>query len=156
MLSFDYPQFCNRLVGKSQIVGIRYYIGAVKRLQGDAKSEALYAGQQKLLSRLDEFGVDVLLGDLIRHPDKSFHEKGVDVRLAVEMIRYARQDAYDVCYLLSSDTDLVPAVEEVQSFGKKVVYVGTAKGQSWGLTKTCDGVILLRQSDIVSFLTPLE
>ena len=54
-------------------------------------------------------GIPVILGTLIKHPDQSFHEKGVDVRLAVEMIRFARQDAYDIAYLLSSDTDLVAA-----------------------------------------------
>ena len=41
---------------------------------------------------------------------------------------------YDIAYLLSSDTDLVPAIEEVRSFGRKVNYVGVAKGQSFGLT----------------------
>ncbi len=57
-----------------------------------------------------------------------YHEKGVDVRLAVEMIRLAREDRYDQAYLISSDTDLVPAVEEVQRLGKAVQYVGTPKG----------------------------
>lgn len=46
----------------------------------------------------------------------NFHEKGVDVRLAVEMIRFARSDKYDIAYLLSSDTDLVAAVEDIQPF----------------------------------------
>ena len=44
------------------------------------------------------------------------------------MIRYAREDKYDTAYLLSSDTDLVPAVEEVNSFGKKFVMLESPKG----------------------------
>jgi len=62
----------------------------------------LYANQKKLLAKLQQQNVKVTLGNLIQHPDKSYHEKGVDVRIAVEMIRFAREDLYDVCYLLSS------------------------------------------------------
>jgi len=67
------------------------------------------------------------------------------------MIRLARQDVYDIAYLLSSDTDLVAALEEVQSFSKSVQYVGIAKGQSFGLTKVADDVRLLRLDDIEQF-----
>jgi uncharacterized LabA/DUF88 family protein len=151
-LNFKYLEFINWLIGENQFVGARYYIGAIKRVNNDVKSQNLYSDQQKLLSKLDILGIKAVLGNVIKHPDKTFHEKGVDVRLAVEMIRLARKDEYDVAYLLSSDTDLVAAVEEVQSFGKIVIYVGISKGQSFGLTKVADDVILLRSSDIDIFL----
>ena len=67
------------------------------------------------------------------------------------MIRLARENRYDQAYLLSSDTDLVPAVEEVHSFGKTVQYVGVPKGQSYGLSKVADDVRLLRPEDIAPF-----
>lgn len=69
------------------------------------------------------------------------------------MIRFARMNKYDLGHLVSSDTDLVPAVEEVQSFGKKIQYVGIVKGQSFGLTKVADDVRLLRPEDIKPFLS---
>ena len=121
-------------------------------MRNNKKSEQMYADQQKLLRRLQRQNIIITLGQLIRHPDKTFHEKGVDVRLAVEMIRFARRNAYDIGYLVSSDTDLVPAVEEVQSFGKSIQYVGIAKGQSFGLTKVANDVRLLRPEDIKPFL----
>ncbi len=132
LLDFQYVDFAKNLIKTGELSGMRYYIGAVKRQSGPdkEKSEKLYSGQQKLIAKLQIHKIAVVLGNLIQHPDKTFHEKGVDVRLAVEMIRLAREDQYDLAYLLSSDTDLVPAVEEVQSFGKKVVYVGWPKGQS--------------------------
>jgi uncharacterized LabA/DUF88 family protein len=67
------------------------------------------------------------------------------------MIRLAREDAYDAAYLLSSDTDLVPAVEEVKSFSKRVYYVGVSKGQSFGLTKVSNETILLRGEDVLPY-----
>lgn len=68
------------------------------------------------------------------------------------MIRLARENKYDIAYLLSSDTDLVPAVEEARSLNKHVCYVGTPKGQSFGLTKTSNNTILLRSEDIMPYL----
>jgi uncharacterized LabA/DUF88 family protein len=150
LLDFNFLAFTQWLVAPQQLSGVRYYIGAIKQ-DGSEKAQRMYADRQRLLSKLDRQGIEAVLGHLIRYPDRTFHEKGVDVRLAVEMIRLAREDRYDQAYLLSSDTDLVPAVEEVQSFGKTVQYVGLPKGQSYGLSKVADDVRLLRPEDIALF-----
>ena len=154
LLDFDYQGFTEWLAQPHQLVAVRYYIGALKRQRNNEKSEKMYADQQKLIGKLQQQRIAVTLGQLIQHPDKSFHEKGVDVRLAVEMIRFARENKYDLAHLISSDTDLVAAVEEVQSFGKKVQYVGVARGQSFGLTKAADDIRLLRPEDVRPFLPP--
>lgn len=154
LMNFDYQKFFKDLIKENTLAGARYYIGSVKRQDGEnkEKSEKLYADQQKFIARLNQQGIVVVLGNLIQHPDKTFHEKGVDVRIAVEMIRLARQNDYDVAFLLSSDTDLVPAVEEVHVLGKKVYYVGFLNGQSFGLTKLADYTILIRSEEIISCL----
>jgi len=41
-------------------------------------------------------------------------EKGVDVRMALDIVRLARQNAYDVALIFSQDQDLTEAVEEVK------------------------------------------
>ena len=136
------------------IDGSNFYF-KLKELSGMLEGKfslKMYADQQKLIAKLQKQDVMVTLGHMIQHPDKTFHEKGVDVRLAVEMIRFAREDKYDVAYLLSSDTDIVAAVEEVQSLGKQVCYVGIAKGQSFGLTKAANDSRLLKAEDIQPFL----
>ncbi len=151
LLNFNFRKFAEWLADDNELVEIRYYVGAVKRQINNPKSEKMYADQQKLLRRLQQQKVITTMGVLIRHPDKTYHEKGVDVRLAVEMIRFARQNKYDIAYLLSSDTDLVPAIEEVQAFGKAVQYVGFAKAQSFGLTMVANDIRLLRPEDIEQF-----
>ena len=113
LLNFDFAGFSRSLTKPQTVEQIRYYVGALKQQRGNEKSEKMYADQQKLLAKLQAQNITTVLGQLLQHPDKSYHEKGVDVRLAVEMIRFAREDAYDIAYLLSSDTDLVAAVEEV-------------------------------------------
>jgi len=152
LLNFNLIGFCNWLCEKDSLVEIRYYIGAVRRQSNNPKSEKMYANQQRLFFKLQQNGIKVVLGQLIQHPDKSYHEKGVDVKLAVEMIRLARQGKYDVAYLLSSDTDLIPAVEEVFSSKKTVKYVGAADSQSFGLSKITGDYLLLRPEDIEPFL----
>jgi len=41
-------------------------------------------------------------------------EKGIDVRLALDTVRLARQNAYDVALVFSQDQDLTEAVEEIK------------------------------------------
>jgi len=150
LLSFNFIRFCEWLCGDNELTEIRYYIGAVRR-QKNSKSEELYNNQQRLFYKLQRQNIKIILGQLIQHKDKSYHEKGVDVRLSVEMIRLARQGKYDTAYLLSSDTDLVPAVEEVLSLGKEVKYIGVEDSQSFGLSKTTKNYLILRQGEVNQF-----
>lgn len=152
LLNFDFRKFSEWLVVPNKLEEIHYYLGVIRRQKNNGKSEKLYANQQRLFRNLQKQNIAITLGQLIRHPDKTYHEKGVDVRLAVEMIRFARENKYDIAYLLSSDTDLVAAVEEVCASGKKVQYVGIPKGQSYGLSSVADDVRLLRTEEIKEFL----
>ena len=151
LLDFNFRAFAEWLVNPNGLTEIRYYLGVINRRKNDDKSEELYANQQRLFRKLQRQNVTIVLGQLIRHPDKSYHEKGVDVRLAIEMIRFARENKYDQAYLVSSDTDLVAAIEEIQAFGKTVQYIGIPKGQSFGLSQVADDVRLLRPEEIKQF-----
>jgi len=51
-------------------------------------------------------------------------EKGVDTLISTDMIRLAWEDAYDIAVLASSDRDLVPAVQFLNSKGIKVIQAG--------------------------------
>ncbi|MFA5750557.1 MAG: NYN domain-containing protein, partial [Candidatus Shapirobacteria bacterium] len=154
-IHFDLRGFVEQLVSPDVLLEIRYYIGKVRRIQGDEKSEQLYTNQQRLIGFLQTQSVTIGFGHLIPYPDGIFHEKGVDVLLAVEMIRFAREGNYDRAYLISSDTDLVPAAEECRRLKKEVVYVGSSvHGQSFGLTKACQRTILLQPKDVASFVPP--
>lgn len=51
-------------------------------------------------------------------------EKGIDVALAVDLVRMAIKDEYEVGIVFSRDTDLLPAIETV--FELKVAHVEVA------------------------------
>lgn len=65
-------------------------------------------------------------------------EKGIDTLLVTDLVRMAIGNAYDAAVIASSDADMVPAVEFVQTLGKKVIQAGfPPKGvdlatQCWG------------------------
>ena len=59
-------------------------------------------------------------------PVPDYVEKKVDVAIAVDVVRMAYEDEYDVAYLLSADADYVTAVREAQRLGKVVFGVKAA------------------------------
>ena len=70
-------------------------------------------------------------------------EKGVDTRIATDMIKLAWVDNYDVAVLLSSDRDFVPVVEFLSTRGIKTIH-GAFPRQGSMLTQTCWGNIQVR------------
>lgn len=49
-------------------------------------------------------------------------EKGIDTRIATDLVSLAWEGAFDVAVLVSSDQDFVPAAEYLQSKGIKVIH----------------------------------
>ncbi len=45
-------------------------------------------------------------------------EKGIDIRIALDVVRLARQDIYDVALIFSQDQDLSEAVDEVRAIAR--------------------------------------
>jgi uncharacterized LabA/DUF88 family protein len=73
-------------------------------------------------------------------------EKGVDVRLAVDIVSLA--DNNSMVYLLSSDTDLLPAIEKAVDKGTEVVYVSFYGDDVISLRKVVTRTITLANSKI--------
>jgi len=55
---------------------------------------------------------------------EKYREKGIDVKLATDLIVGAVDNQYDTALIVSSDTDLIPAIDWVRSRKKKIEYVG--------------------------------
>jgi len=76
----------------------------------------------------------------------------VDVKIAIDMAKLARLNKYDTAFLLSSDTDLIPAIKEVFSFNKKVKYICTKNRRSFALSKITGDFLILKEKNIKNFL----
>ena len=77
-------------------------------------------------------------------------EKGVDTRIATDMIKLAWIDNYDVAVLLSSDRDFVPVVEFLSTRGIKTIH-GAFPPEGSMLTQKCWGNI--RIPDVMESLS---
>lgn len=150
LAEFDYRAFAQFLARGRRVVSATYYIGKV-RARGDAKSEELRRGQQRLVAHLQRCGWRIEYGHMLQNKGV-FQEKGVDVHIAVDMMIGAYTNAYDAALLVSSDTDLIPAVHSVRWKKKKVEYIGFAHRPSFGLIKNVDSTVTLRSEDLAGFL----
>jgi len=83
----------------------------------DAAYNGIPTDEQKSIALLPD--VKVRLGRIAY----SGEQKGVDLRIALDLISTARAGIVKIAYLLSGDDDLTEAVEEAQSLGMKVVLV---------------------------------
>lgn len=140
-----------RFIAKNHPNKIIYYVGEIRKHPGNRKSEKLYASQQSLFLGLRKQKIEVKLGYLL-FSGGAFHEKGVDVQIAVDIVRGAIKNEFDICYLISSDTDLLPAIQTAKDEGKKIVYVGFEKSISRALLKNCSSYITLKQKDLLPFV----
>lgn len=146
---FNYAGLAEGIAGSKpdQVV---YYVGEIKKYPNNKKSESLYANQQSLFLNLRKQNVDIKLGYLLMSSGV-FHEKGVDVQIAVDIVRGAIKNEYDICYLISSDTDLLPAIQTARDEGKEVVYVGFENFISRALMKNCSRYLILKKDRILQF-----
>jgi uncharacterized LabA/DUF88 family protein len=77
------------------------------------------------------------------HVGEKPQEKGIDVALAIDFVRLALEDQYDVGVLMSTDTDLKPALETVAILGDRRVEVAAWSGQGrYNQRLSIDGVRL--------------
>ncbi len=119
------------------------------------KSELLAESQRRLKRSLTNQGVEFIIAGNVRLQNITnganpvFKEKGTDVRLAVDMLSMACDKILDTAILLSSDSDMQPAVKELKLRGVTVVYVGFENRINAGLSQTTHKTILLREGEIV-------
>lgn len=150
-IDFDFDAFANFLAdGRSiTVMGKRYYVGTVREKEGDERSKQAMAKQTKLFNELKKTAWEIKTSKLRERMEKividgrvadyqairkkgvheityqTFREKGIDVKIATDVMAGALDDKYDSAILVSSDTDLIPMVDWVRfRLKKKIEHVG--------------------------------
>lgn len=112
-IKLDYKKLTDKLCGANRKLVRAYYYDAPLKQQDDPSR---YKKQQRFFNAIGSLEYfDICLGRFERG-----RQKGVDVLLAVDMIKYAHNNSYDTAVVVSGDSDLVSAVELVKSMGKHV------------------------------------
>lgn len=89
-------------------------------------------------------GKPVISGAIKTHTDK-----GTDVNIAVEMLKHAYNNSYDIAVLISRDADFAGVVRIIKNLGKTVelVLFENEKGNAEELTDTVDKVELITSQE---------
>lgn len=144
---FNFEKFANFLANGRIIsdMGKRYYTGTVCEKEGDKKSKEAMSRQTSLFTSLKKNKweiktsklkkrIEVIIIDsrtvnykkllklgIKRVKTERLREKGIDVKLATDLIVGAVDDKYDIAILVSSDSDLIPAIDWVRHRMKKII-----------------------------------
>ncbi len=148
---FSFDSFINFLADGRKIIdkGKRFYVGTVREKEGDIRAKKAMSKQIAFLTRLNSFGWEIKTSKLRKRTEKIIiddrvvgykdilgkgikeiefertREKGIDVKMATDLIAGAVDDKYDTAIVISSDTDLIPALDWVRNRkNKKIEYVG--------------------------------
>ncbi len=154
---FDYFGFIKWLAGERK-VGVRsYYIGELRDDPKEERIHELYVRQQELFAYLasKDQKFNVVRGFLMP-AGETFREKGVDVRMAIDMVVGAYEDQYDTAIMVSSDSDLVPAILNVKRQGKQVEYVGFRHEPNHALRNIASATRLLNRREAEQFVRKRE
>lgn len=139
------------LTKSRKCVSKRYYVGICRNIDNSKKSKQLVRSQQRFLAKLENDGFKIKRGKIIYDKGKT-REKGVDVKMAVDLLIGAVDNIYDTAILVSSDTDLIPAIKYLKYKNKKLEYIGFSHNPSLGMQKYADLSKLLTPEDIKNFI----
>lgn len=84
-----------------------------------------------------------------QHRDLRMQEKGVDVGMAVDIVVDACNGAIDEVVLVSSDTDLLPAIQAAKAQAVKVTYVGFSDKMTKAIARQADASVVMSDQGII-------
>lgn len=183
-MDFDFDAFATYLARGRTICnfGKRYYVGTVREEAGNEYSREAMSKQTRLFSELKKTQWDINTSRLRKRVEEikidgrtqeyaklkavgvtsikvqRYREKGIDVKLATDLLAGAFDDKYDTAVIVTSDSDLIPAIDRVRyKHKRKIEYVGfsiqNVSGQE-GPTKPTQS--LIEKSDIQNILLEEE
>jgi uncharacterized LabA/DUF88 family protein len=154
----DIAAFVGWLVSNRTLV--RTYFYTVRLTPDHAEEER--KKQQKFLGALDHVPyLEVRMGKLVKRDTvcedcgtrhEKYVEKGVDMRVGIDMLSAAAKKMYDTAILVSGDGDLAEAVRAVKELGLHVEVAAFVKGKAYELTQMADLNRELTPADLQPFL----
>ncbi len=148
LTGFNYRKLAETIT-KSKNINIEYCVGEIRQERENKKSVKMYANQQALFYNLERQRIVVKKGYMLKNK-LDYHEKGVDVRIATDILRGAIKDEYKRCFVVSSDTDLIPAILDARKEGKQIIYVGFTNFISKALKTNCSKTFVITKKILES------
>jgi hypothetical protein len=127
--NFDLPALANAICRPRgwQLASVRFYTGVPDKVD-DAFWNHFWAGKLAVMGRqkvavfsrpLRYRNKRVRLPDGTEHAYLSGEEKGIDVRIALDVIRMAHRREFDIALVFSQDQDLSEVAKEIRTIGEE-------------------------------------
>ncbi len=113
----DFHKLGKCLAGDDRLVRVYYYNATVPETVDPER----YRSQQRFFARVEATPYVIMRLGRLKPRGDTFVEKGVDVLIAVDMLRHAVRDNYDVAVLVSGDGDFAEAITAVTDMGRNVI-----------------------------------
>lgn len=134
----DLSKVVTKLLRGRRLVRTYFYTAKIER-PPDEYWRNQQAEQQRLLTALaHQPFVEVRLGRLQFMGGDAPRQKGVDVLLALDMLRFALKGNYDTAILISGDGDFADIVRMVKDEGRRVEVVTFSGTRAHALLEACD------------------
>jgi hypothetical protein len=149
LLRINLVELIKQLVGPVDFK-VKYYTTSLKLIKTDEELEKrtsdMIAWTALWTNHLMDQGIEVIkAGKLMArdgivckncgHRESVFREKGVDVRIAVDLLVDSQNDKTLVIW--SSDADLLPAIEVIKNAGARIKNLAHKDALNWGLARQC-------------------
>ncbi len=130
----DFAALGHRLADGRELLRI-YYYNVLRDAERDPQA---YQDQQKFLTALNNTPyIETRLGSSKMRGQVTV-EKGIDIMIATDLLKFAWDDLYDVAILVSGDGDFAYAVETVKNMGKHVEVAAFTPNLSQELAAAAD------------------
>jgi len=159
---YNFKGLLEKVLQGIEINEIIFYFAKIKEdPQTREKSKQLIENQRLLKTHLEKQGFRVILAGRVRGYIENnrisenqilvFKEKGVDVKIAVDMVSWACDKKVEQIILGSSDSDLQPAIKEIREREVNCIYLGFENQPNKGIMFTTNRTILIRNFEIIEF-----
>ena len=144
------------------LVNTKYFTTVVKTPESKRLRQMEFLDALKTLQNFSffygHFLSDTVVCRQCGHTYITNHEKMTDVNISVELMKDAFEDRFDVAFLLSADSDLVPTIRAVcQLFkNKRVVAIFPPGRFSIAIKKEANGVLHISHLELVKSVFPDE
>ena len=157
---YDFKGLFEKVLNGTKVDKKVFYSARIKEHKNSKeKSKQLIEEQRLMKTHLEKQGFEVVMSGRVRGQFEEFNgkkvlvfkEKGVDVKIAVDMVSLACDRKVENIILCSSDSDLQPAIEEVKKRKVNCIYVGFEVNPNKGISYTTSRTILIRNSEVFEF-----
>lgn len=138
-----------------ELVAVKYFTAITTRSAGSKQRQEIYlkaleAHCSKLECHFGRFLAKTVSCKTCGARYPSFEEKKTDVNIACQILNDTYLDKYDICYIVSGDSDLVPPLQIVRQFHpeKRSIVAHPPKRKSVELCETANGWFAIGEKKI--------